>query len=377
MITKQSVQGRYPTKPLGEIVTFLDHKRRPVKEAERKPGPYPYYGANGKQGDIDNYLFDEDLILLAEDGGHFHQPDRGIAYRISGKSWVNNHAHVIRAGSEIDTRFLCRVLENYDVGPYISGTTRGKLTKGQAEKIQIPLPPLTEQWRIAAILEEADEIRHTWRQVCNAYERLRRAVFDDMFGDLSKIPRTTNFSDIAHIQQSLVDPKTQEYKSKLHVGPEHIEGGAGIIDWSRVQSAEKDNVISGKNAFDDSVVIYSKIRPSLNKVAMPDREGICSADMYVVSPRSGKSNKYFIHALLMGRDFIRYAETVSNRANIPKLNRAEVEGYRFACPELEQQALFEKRMRVVDTEFRSSKDARQYADALFTALQHRAFRGEL
>jgi type I restriction enzyme, S subunit len=99
MITREQVIGVYPVKPLGEVVCFLDSKRKPVKESERRLGPYPYYGANGQQGTIDDYLFDEPLVLLAEDGGFFDQPDRGIAYRISGKTWVNNHAHVLRPKS--------------------------------------------------------------------------------------------------------------------------------------------------------------------------------------------------------------------------------------------------------------------------------------
>ena len=96
MITRDAVGGAFPVRPLGEVVEFLDSKRRPVKEADRKPGPFPYYGANGQQGTIDAYIFDEPLVLLAEDGGFFDAPERGICYRISGKTWVNNHAHVLR-----------------------------------------------------------------------------------------------------------------------------------------------------------------------------------------------------------------------------------------------------------------------------------------
>jgi type I restriction enzyme S subunit len=96
MITREIAEATHPTKPLGEVAAFLDHKRRPVKQSERKEGPFPYYGANGLQGTIDSFIFDEPLILLAEDGGHFDNPDRGIAYEISGKTWVNNHAHVLK-----------------------------------------------------------------------------------------------------------------------------------------------------------------------------------------------------------------------------------------------------------------------------------------
>ena len=83
---------------LGDVCEFLDHKRKPVTEGLRISGPYPYYGANGQQGWIDDFLFDEPLVLLAEDGGHFGSETKPIAYKIQGKTWVNNHAHVLNLG---------------------------------------------------------------------------------------------------------------------------------------------------------------------------------------------------------------------------------------------------------------------------------------
>ncbi|WP_374588636.1 restriction endonuclease subunit S [Ideonella dechloratans] len=122
-------------------------------------------------------------MLLAEDGGHFENPARGIAYRISGKTWVNNHAHVLRPKADIDIAYLCRVLENYDVTPFVTGTTRGKLTKGGASEIPIPLPPLPEQRRIAAILDKADALRTKRREALAQLDRLAQSIFVEMFGD--------------------------------------------------------------------------------------------------------------------------------------------------------------------------------------------------
>ena len=96
MISRNSFNEAFPIKRLVEVVEFLDSQRRPVTASDRRAGPYPYYGANGQQGTIDHFIFDEPLVLLAEDGGHFGESERGIAYRISGKTWVNNHAHVLR-----------------------------------------------------------------------------------------------------------------------------------------------------------------------------------------------------------------------------------------------------------------------------------------
>jgi len=189
VISRNSFDGRFPLVKLGNAVEFLDHLRRPVKESERRPGPYPYFGANGQQGTIDGYIFDEPLVLLAEDGGHFDEPDKGIAYRISGKTWVNNHAHVLRPKPGVDLAFVCRVLENYDVSPFITGTTRGKLTKSGASEIVLPLPPLSEQRRISGILDKAEVVRAKRRVALTKIEILPQAIFLKLFGDPKDNPK--------------------------------------------------------------------------------------------------------------------------------------------------------------------------------------------
>lgn len=173
----------YDTVSLGDVCEFLDNQRVPITESDRKPGPYPYYGANGQQDSIDNYIFDEPLVLLAEDGGYFGSKDRPIAYKVTGKCWVNNHAHVLRPKSNIDVDYLHRVLSYYDVTKYVNGTTRQKLTKGNAENISFPLPPLTEQKRIASLLARADRLRQLRRTAHDLGDALLQSVFLEMFGD--------------------------------------------------------------------------------------------------------------------------------------------------------------------------------------------------
>ena len=92
---------------LEEVCEILDSKRVPITAKDRVAGPYPYYGANGIQDYVADYIFDDELVLLAEDGGHFGSADKPIAYRVSGKCWVNNHAHVLKAKECIDIDYLC------------------------------------------------------------------------------------------------------------------------------------------------------------------------------------------------------------------------------------------------------------------------------
>ncbi len=154
---------RWPRKPLGEVCDFLDARRVPVNETERNrriagksiAELYPYYGANGQVGWIDDYLFDEPLILLAEDGGFFGSKDKAIAYAVSGRYWVNNHAHVLRPRDGVDFNYCLHAIGiRPDVGDLVSGSTRGKLNQKVAAGIPVALPPLDEQKRIGAILNE-------------------------------------------------------------------------------------------------------------------------------------------------------------------------------------------------------------------------------
>jgi len=183
MIRPETLSSSWPKKPLGEVVEFLDHLRRPITARYRRPGPYPYYGANGQQDSVADYIFDEPLILMAEDGGYFGDPDRTIAYRVEGKCWVNNHAHVLRPKAGVDIGFLCRHLEKYDVTRFIKGATRQKLNKSSASEITITVPPLPKQKRIAAILDKADAIRRKRQQAIKLTDEFLRSVFLDMFGD--------------------------------------------------------------------------------------------------------------------------------------------------------------------------------------------------
>jgi len=133
---------------LSEVVNILDNKRVPLNSEQRAGmrGSIPYYGANGKVDCVNNHIFDEDLILMAEDGGYFDEYElRPIAYKISGKSWVNNHAHVLKVKDGYDYNFVFYSLEHKNILRFLNGGTRAKLNRGELEKIHIGLPTTYEE----------------------------------------------------------------------------------------------------------------------------------------------------------------------------------------------------------------------------------------
>lgn len=147
----------WATRPLGDLVEVLDRLRKPITKKDRKSGPYPYYGATGILDHVDGYLFDESLVLIGEDGAKW-EAGASSAFAISGRTWVNNHAHVIRPKRDrILDDWLIYYLNGADLMPFVSGMTVPKLNQGRLREILIPLPPLEEQQRIVAILDEAFE----------------------------------------------------------------------------------------------------------------------------------------------------------------------------------------------------------------------------
>lgn len=142
---------------LGEIVEILDSKRRPISKKDRKQGPYPYYGATGIVDYIDGYIFDEELVLVGEDGAKWKSMDN-TAFTIKGKTWVNNHAHVLRPNNEIVlNQFLIYYLRFKDLSEFVKGITVPKLNQTNLKLIPIPVPSLQEQEKIVERLDSISQ----------------------------------------------------------------------------------------------------------------------------------------------------------------------------------------------------------------------------
>ena len=138
---------------------ILDSMRVPITASDREEGDYPYYGANGIQDHVADYIFDDELVLLAEDGGNFGSKEKPIAYRVSGKCWINNHAHVLKPKIGLDVDYLCYSLMFYNVDGMVNGATRQKLTQAAMRKMQIPSRSIEDQKHIVDELNRIVKIK--------------------------------------------------------------------------------------------------------------------------------------------------------------------------------------------------------------------------
>jgi hypothetical protein len=207
----------WQTASLDVLVDVLDSKRIPLSAAERKhrEGPVPYYGATGKVGTIDTALFDEPLILLGEDGVQFFDSYKNKAYKISGPSWVNNHAHVLRPKREvIEFDYLLHYLNTFDYQGYANGTTRLKLTQGAMNSIPVHFPPLDDQNRIVkALNEHLSRLEIALAKIEDGRANLsllERAILHEAFSGAAVGSELVDFKDFF----TVVQPQFEGYKQK-------------------------------------------------------------------------------------------------------------------------------------------------------------------
>ncbi len=381
MISRNSLSAIYPTKKLGDVVDFLDSMRRPITESDRRAGQYPYYGANGLQGTIDDFIFDEPLVLLAEDGGHFAHPDRGIAYQVSGKTWVNNHAHVLRPKAAMDMRFLCRVLENYDVTPWVTGTTRGKLTQAGASQIVVPVPPLLEQRRIAEILDKADGLRTKRRANFAQLDIFNQSIFLDMFGDSTTILEQWPTNTLGDVLSFLTSGSRgwAEY---------YAEAGELFL---RIQNVGRDELllhdIAYVNAPDTAEArrtrvecgdVLLSITADLGRTAVvPEGFPPAFVNQHLSILRTKKLVPRFLSAYLASPAG-QHQILARNRHGVKAgLNFDDVRSFIVPVPPRGLQQDFVDRVAAVERLKSAYVNALKNSNALFASLQHRAFRGEL
>lgn len=175
--------GEWEYDVIANICDILDNRRIPINDEQRKDGIYPYCGANGIVAYIDKYIFDEDLILIAEDGGNFDQFEtRPIAYWMTGKYWVNNHAHVLKAKQNYCQKYIYYQLEHKDITGYIVGGTRTKLTRTQLDSIRIELPKnIAEQQEIAMILSDMDNEIANLETKREKYRLIKQGMMQKLF----------------------------------------------------------------------------------------------------------------------------------------------------------------------------------------------------
>ena len=253
------------------------------------------------------------------------------------------------------------------------GATFKEISKQIVASIEINVPPLEKQLQIVEQLEKINKIITIRKQEVADFDTLIKARFVEMFGDFKTNPKgwpVVGFEEIAIIDGNMTTDY-ERYADYPHIGIDSIERDTGLLRGYR--TVAEDGVISGKYIFTSAHIIYSKIRPNLNKVALPDFEGLCSADAYPILPIARKCNRVFLAYDMRSTFFIDYILQFCNRTNLPKVNRKEVAGFRTPLPPIQLQEQFAAFVSQVDKSKAAVQKALNESQLLFDSLMQKYF----
>lgn len=386
-------------KPLGEVTVNHDGKRRPVKESERKKGPFPYYGASGIVDYVDGYLFEGRHLLIAEDGENLRTRQTPIAFMADGKFWVNNHAHIVTGNGEVTTEYLHYFLQDADIQSYLTGAVMPKLTQGNLNRIPVRYPDPDYQRSIVQVLGSLDAKIDLNRRINQTLEAMAQAIFQSWFvdfdpvkakiaakaegrdplraamsaisgkadaeldallpeqyeqlaataalfpdetkeSDLGEVPKGWGFksvSDVAEFGRGKVDVST--LNQDIYISTENmLENRGGVIRAASLPSV--DTVPS----FKTGQILVSNIRPYFRKIWMAGFDGGRSPDVLAFEPTVPQTTE-FLYNLMYQDAFFDFMTRTAKGAKMPRGDKDAIMGRKFPCPDVALMVHFSERVR--------------------------------
>jgi len=251
------------------------------------------------------------------------------------------------------------------------------------QSLQFPLPPLDEQKRIVAKLDECfdaiDKARANVEKNLNNAKELFQSQLNQIFSQKGDGWVEKKLGEVCSVTSKLIDPKQPEYLNLLHIGGGNIVAETGELVGLKTSKDEK--LKSGKFSFDDSMVLYNKIRPYLIKVVRPSFKGLCSADMYPLSPNTDEISRDYLYFLLVSKKFTDYAISGSARSGMPKVNRKHLFEFQCSFPSKYEQNNIIEQLDALKSQTQSLESNYQQElaalDELKKSILQKAFMGEL
>lgn len=367
-----------------EWCEILDSQRIPITAKNRIEGPYPYYGANGIQDYVNDYIFDDELVLLAEDGGNFGSKDRPIAYRVSGKCWVNNHAHVLKPKNGLDVDYLCYSLMFYNTNGLVNGATRQKLTQSTMRTMKIPCLEINEQQEIVQKIKKIESILNDLNGQLDLLDELIKARFVEMFGtiydkkfDMKTLPDIVS-SDKNSIKrgpfggalkkEDFLEDGYMVYEQR-HAIHEDFEYAKYYVSPEKYESMIGFKVVPG-----DLIISCSGTLGRIAEVPMGAKEGIINQALLKISLNKDiMNNQFFIYQFRSKeiQDMLFGISRGSGIANMPSMN--EVKAFKFICPPLELQNQFASFVQEIDKSRSRIQKSLEASQELFDSLMQEYF----
>ncbi|WP_243069577.1 restriction endonuclease subunit S [Roseburia sp. AM16-25] len=362
---------------------ILDSMRVPITASDRKEGEYPYYGANGIQDYVADYIFDDELVLLAEDGGNFGSKERPIAYRVSGKCWVNNHAHVLKPKEGLDVDYLCYSLMFYNVDGMVNGATRKKLTQAAMRKMQIPSRSMEEQKFIVDELNRIIKIKEQRQQELQLLDNLIKARFVEMFGDPFGNPKGWRRLTFKEAGERLSDGpfgsnlKSEHYTDRgirvIRLG--NIGVGRFIDDDKSYISPEHYERLKKYTCKSGEIIIGTLGEPNLRACIVPEVVGVAinKADCVHYIPKSEILNNDFVCQYINCPETLLLAKGMIHGQTRSRVSSGQIAQMPIFVPPIDLQRDFSEFMSQTDKSKVAVQKALDEAQQLFDSLMQEYF----
>ena len=290
----------------GDVTDNFDKKRIPLSAAQRekRQGKYRYYGAQGVIDWVDDYIFDGTYLLIAEDGENLKSKKSNIAQLVSGKFWVNNHAHVIQCKKGYDIRYLCYLINLTDLSGYITGSAQPKLSQSNMNAIVLPMPKFEIQKEVADFIEKFDKKIQINEEVNDNLERQAQAIYHERFETVSPnaLPsdwHIVTLGEVATISNKSFNPlKEPEILLEHYSIPAFDEAKFPVFELST-------SIKSNKFIIDTSCFMISKLNPATKRVWKPyclTGNAVCSTE-FIVYKAKNKSITNFLYSVIDSSSF--------------------------------------------------------------------------
>lgn len=289
---REVIPQNWEIKTLNDVCDFLDTQRVPIKDTDRTkmPGIYPYYGASGIIDYVNKYIFDEDLILLAEDGANIINRSTPIAFLVNGKIWVNNHAHVLKARPVIDRYYLCAYLESLKYDKYNTGTAQPKLNRETCEKIPVLIPPLPEQRKIANILNTWDKAIEKQTKLIEKLELRKKELMQQLLTGKKRLPGFSG--EWSEVKLGTLFIERNEI-NRANLPLLSITADRGVIFQSESDKRDISNDDKSKyKRICPNDIGYNTMRMWQGRCALSSLEGIVSPAYTIITPNKDVNPHY-------------------------------------------------------------------------------------
>lgn len=369
---------------LGEVCEILDSQRKPITKNKRESGAIPYYGATGCLDFVKDYIFNEKLVLLGEDGAKWEAGEKS-SFIIEGKSWVNNHAHVLRPKRNlILDEFMVLYLNFANLQSFITGVTVPKLNQEKMRSISIPLPPLSEQSRIVTRLDAAFGEIEGLKAKAEAQLREARTLFQAALTQEMKPKQgweEKKLKEIGTTQTGTTPSKNDKdnYGDFIpFIRPSEIDydGCGGLKYDSEIKLSEKG--LSNGRLFKAGSILMVCIGATISKVGVTSEDVSCNQQINVLKPKQEYDSK-FIYYAMRNEDFKQKVikEGTSSQATLPIINKGKWENLSLSLPPLPVQQSIVSRLDALSEKVRELEETQKKViaecDALKQALLREVF----